>query len=203
LVFPFFSLSICLFKYEQRKNSNNKDIDLDVLLKGIKTEIDSLLKEPVYQSSSSSDSGSNLVIVNNQPSLTTTTATGGSSRIATTTTMYDNYFNNDMKILIETYEKCSKKVNELSEKSILKDEYTKLEKEFNSDLECLEMKLKYLNEKLTQLKSVEKKPVHKTNTEYVDKLINQHQVRRDLLYSFYVSKYTTQHFMKRAETRLS
>lgn len=81
---------------------------METLLKQIKTEMDSLMRtesahdpstinKPPYQSLSSSYSHS----------------------------LYskdgvEQYLNSDMKMLIETYEKCTKRLNELNEKSTLK-----------------------------------------------------------------------------------
>lgn len=86
-----------------------------------------------------------------------------------------SYFSSDMKILIESYEKCCKILNELNEKSIIKDECEKLEKQIKSDTECLELKLKYLNESLAQLESMDK--FGKANkVEFIEKVIQQYQV---------------------------
>ena len=114
---------------------------------------------------------------------------------ASPTTASAASFNEDVRILIEGYEKCCKKLNELNEKSQIKgkfncncssqsitnlnfcfkDEQNKLERELNSDIECLELKLKYLNEKFTQIVKTEKTGQMKIS-DYVDKLILQYQV---------------------------
>jgi hypothetical protein len=88
------------------------------------------------------------------------------------------HFNDDMKNLIENYEKCCKKLNELSQKSKIKDEQNKCEKEIKSDLECLELKLKYLNDKCSLLGKLEKTS-QMTTSAFLDKLINEYQVSVD------------------------
>ena len=85
------------------------------------------------------------------------------------------HFNDDMKNLIDNYEKCCKKLNELGQKSQIKDEQNKFEKEIKSDLECLELKLKYLNDKCSQLGKLDKS-TQMTSSAYLDKLINEYQV---------------------------
>jgi hypothetical protein len=92
------------------------------------------------------------------------------------------YFNDDMKNLIENYEKCCKKLNELGQKSQVKDEQNKFEKEIKSDLECLELKLKYLNDKCSQLGKLDKQS-QMTSSAYLDKLINEYQVSLDDIYN--------------------
>lgn len=112
-----------------RKNSNDRDLDLDILLKNIKVEIDSLLKEPFAANSQNAETlnkSSSLIIINNS------TSGGGQplSSSSSSTNIYDNYFNNDLKMLIETYEKCCRKLNELNEKSILKGTYQSINQTF-------------------------------------------------------------------------
>ena len=82
-------------KFEERKRSSNKELDLEILLSKIKLEIDSLLQE----------SPSNNKVKS--------TANNFSNE-------FDCYLNDDMKMLIESYEKCSRKLNDLNEKSQIK-----------------------------------------------------------------------------------
>jgi hypothetical protein len=140
-----------LDEYEERKNTN---LDYEIVLKNIKCEIDSL----------------NL--------------------------QNKTYFGDDMKMLIEYYEQCCKRLNQLIEKSQIKgkiptqtfsflrlfydylfeDERNKFESKLNSDVECLEMKLKYLHDKFSQMERTEK-PKQLSHMDYIEKLIAQYQVR--------------------------
>ena len=140
-----------LDEYEERKSTN---LDYEIVLKNIKCEIDSL----------------NL--------------------------QNKTYFGDDMKMLIEYYEQCCKRLNQLIEKSQIKgkiptqtfsflrlfydylfeDERNKFESKLNSDVECLEMKLKYLHDKFSQMERTEK-PKQLSHMDYIEKLIAQYQVR--------------------------
>ena len=129
----------------------------------IKQEIDSLLQE--------------------SPNANTS---GGKVKTANFSSEFDCYLNDDMKMLIETYEKCSRKLNELNEKSQIKDEQNKFERQFNSDIECLELKLKYLNEKFSQMTKTERNNSQTKISDYIESLIAQYEVCVYLFY-FYVS----------------
>ena len=55
------------------------------------------------------------------------------------------------------------------------DEKDKFEKDIKSDVECIDLKLKYLSEKCSQLGKIEKTP-QISSSSYIDKLINEYQV---------------------------
>ena len=80
-------------KFEERRRSNNKDLDLELLLNTVKQEIDSLLQE---------------------------SPNANKSKRMSCAGEFDSYLNDDMKMLIESYEKCSRRINELNEKSHIK-----------------------------------------------------------------------------------
>ena len=86
-----------LEEFEERRRSQNKDLDLELLLNTVKQEIDSLLQE---------------------------TPTSKGKRMSATNE-FDTCLNDDMKMLIESYEKCSRRLNELNEKSQIKGFYFK------------------------------------------------------------------------------
>jgi hypothetical protein len=93
--------------------------------------------------------------------------------------------NDDMKVLIENYEKCCKKLNDLNQNAHIKDERNKLEREVLSDVDCIELKLKYLSEKRNQLGKLEK-TAQMSCSAFLDKLINEYQVS-EALTLFFVS----------------
>ncbi|CAF0712702.1 unnamed protein product [Brachionus calyciflorus] len=82
--------------------------------------------------------------------------------------------NTDVQLLIESYDKCCQKLNDFNEKSIEKNECQKFEKQFGSDLQCLELRLKYLYEKFEQIEKLEIKSVNRSD--FIDKVIAQYQV---------------------------
>jgi hypothetical protein len=133
---------------------------LEILLTKIKQEIDTLLHESPTSGSSSATKGKTTSFSNE----------------------FDCYLNDDMKMLIETYEKCSKKLNELNEKSQIKDEQNKFERKFNSDIECLELKLKYLNDKYTQMTKTQRTATQTKISDFIESLIAQYEVNSTRVY---------------------
>jgi hypothetical protein len=133
-----------------------------MLLTKIKQEIDTLLHES--PTSGSGSSGSSVA----------------KSKPTSFSNEFDCYLNDDMKMLIETYEKCAKKLNELNEKSQIKDEQNKFERQFNSDIECLELKLKYLNDKYTQMTKTERTATQAKLSDFIESLIAQYEVNSTL-----------------------
>lgn len=123
-----------LDEYVERKASKNTDLDLDLLLSKIKSDLDKLVHEA------------------------------------------NSCENSDMKVLIESYEKCCKKLNDLNEKSLAKDECEKLEKQVNSDMECLQLKLNYLNEKSAQLRNSNSLKENANKMDNFEKLLTQNNV---------------------------
>lgn len=80
----------------------------------------------------------------------------------------------DAKLLIDTYDTCCKKLNGFSEQSAEKTECQKFDQKFRSDLECLELKLKYLYEKFS--KNFQFKLKISNNSKIIDQVLSQYQV---------------------------
>lgn len=140
-------IKICDFdEYEERKKSADANTNFDLILNSVKYEIEELINQSTELNGKN---GKNQHFI--------------------------EFSNSDAKLLIDSYDACSKKLNEFNEKSAEKNQCQKFEKKFNSDLECLDLKLKYLAEKLTKIQQFELK--NSNSSKIIDKIICHYQVR--------------------------
>lgn len=85
-----------------------------------------------------------------------------------------DFSKSDAKLLIDTYDTCCKKLNGFGEKSAEKTECQKFEQKFQSDLQCLELKLKYLFEKFS--KNFHLKIKNSNSSKIMDQVLSQYRV---------------------------
>lgn len=140
-------IKICDFdEYEEKRKSADTNKNFDLILSSVKYEIEQLIKQSNEFNANS---------YQNQQSI--------------------EFSKTDVKLLIDSYDSCCKKLNEFSCKSAEKTQCQKFEKKFQSDLECLQLKLKYLIEKLAKLQQFEFKNLDFFKAS-IDKILTQYQV---------------------------